>query len=80
MKWGEVREIYPNQFVKIKVLKSYFKNDEEVIDDVAVIDSIDESEATKELLSSKGDILVYHTSKENIVLKIRNKIGLRRIT
>lgn len=23
MKWAEVREKYPNQFVKIKILKSY---------------------------------------------------------
>lgn len=78
MKWAEVREKYPNQFVKIKILKSYSESDKEVVEEVAVIDSIDEYKATKELLSSKGDTLVYHTSKEKVVLTVRNKIGLRR--
>lgn len=78
MRWEEVRKLYPNQFVKIKILKSYFKHDKEFVEDVAIIGSVDRSEATKELLKSKGDTVVYHTSKEEVVLIIRNNIGLRR--
>ena len=78
MKWTEVRERYPNQFVKIKILKSHFENNKEIVDEVAVIESVDKGKATKELLASKGDTLVYHTSKEKIILTVRNIIGLRR--
>ncbi|HHW48999.1 MAG TPA: hypothetical protein GXX14_10350 [Clostridiaceae bacterium] len=78
MKWKEVRKIYPNQFVKFKILKSHVEEDNEYIDEVAVIGPIDDNHATKELLASQKGILVYHTSKENIVLKIRSRIGLRR--
>ncbi|HHY24314.1 MAG TPA: hypothetical protein GX527_08795 [Clostridiaceae bacterium] len=78
MKWEEVRELFPNQFVKIKVLESYIEDDKEKVCDVAVIKTVDESKATKELLSSKGDELVYHTSKEEVVIRLRNRIGLRR--
>ncbi len=79
MKWSEVRKLYPNQFVKIQVLKSHLEEDKEYIDDMAVIGRVIDFDATKELLNSKGDTLVYHTSKERIVLQIRNRIGLRRL-
>jgi len=79
MKWNEVRNIYPNQFVKLEVLKSHVENDAEYIDDIAVIGPISEEDATRELLSARDNILIYHTSKDNIMLKIRNRIALRRI-
>lgn len=78
MRWEEVRELFPNQFVKIKILESHIEGDKEIVCDVAVISTVDELKATKELLSSKEDELVYHTSKEEVVIRLRNRIGLRR--
>ncbi|MDR0271136.1 hypothetical protein [Paenibacillus sp.] len=78
MKWEEVREIYPNQFVKFEILHLEEQNNEQIIDDVAVIGPIKEEDATKELLNSKNNTLVYHTSKDQVVVKIRKAIGLRR--
>ena len=78
MKWEEVREIYPNQFVKFEILHSEEQNNEEIIDDVAVIGPVKEENATKELLNSKDNTLIYHTSKDRVVVKIRRAIGLRR--
>ncbi|WP_163538972.1 hypothetical protein [Gracilibacillus sp. YIM 98692] len=78
MKWSEVRQLYPSQFVKLKVLSSHIENDQEFIEDIAVIKPISDKLATKELLRSKGDELVYHTVHENIVLEVRQDVGLRR--
>lgn len=78
MKWLEVRKLYPNQFVKLKVLSSHYDNGQEFIEDIAIIKPIPDELATKELLKSKGDELVYHTANENIVLEIRQDVGLRR--
>ncbi|RXJ04448.1 hypothetical protein DS745_03420 [Anaerobacillus alkaliphilus] len=78
MKWSEVRKLYPNQFVKLKSLSSHIKGGQEIIDDMALISPVPDDIATKELLKSKGDELVYHTIHENIVLEIRQDIGLRR--
>jgi hypothetical protein len=78
VKWSEVRKLYPNQFVKVKSLSSHIKDGQEIIDDIAVISSVPDEMATKELLKSKGDELVYHTIHENIVLEIRQDVGLRR--
>lgn len=80
MKWEEARKIYPNQFVKLEVLKSHVENDAEYVDDIAVIGPVSEQDATRELLKSKDNLLVFHTSKENIILKIRNRIALRRMS
>lgn len=46
---------------------------------MAVIKSIPDELATKELLKAKGDEMVYHTANEEIVLEIRQDVGLRRI-
>ena len=79
MKWQDVRKLYPDQFVKIEILDSHTEMGKQFVDDVAVIEPINESNATKELLNSKNNTLVYHTSKENIVLEIRAGLGLRRV-
>lgn len=79
MKWNDVRNIYPDQFVKFEVLKSHVEKDKEYVDEIAVIGSVNDNDATKELLKAKDNILVYHTSKDNVVLKIRMRIGLRRV-
>lgn len=79
MKWNEVRNFYPNQFVKFEVLKSHIENDKEYVDEIAVIGPIADDEATRELLESKDNVLIYHTANEVVVIKLRTRIGLRRV-
>ena len=79
MKWDEVRKKYPDQFVKIEILKSHIEDGKQYVDEVAVIEPVNDTEATEELLKSKENIIVYHTSKKQIVLEIRDGLGLRRV-
>lgn len=73
MKWKAVRELYPNQFVLLKVLKYHTIDDKRYIDDVAVVKPIeDPKEATKLLVNGEADDLVYHTKNEEIVVKVKN--------
>ncbi len=54
MKWQEVRELYPNQFVKFEVLESQVIGNKEYVEDVAVIKAIlDGKEAMKEFVNCK---------------------------
>lgn len=78
MKWQEVQQIYLNQFVKFEVLHSEETENQEVIDDVAVIGPVSDEEATRELLNSREKTLVCHTSKDQVIVKIRKNVGLRR--
>jgi len=78
MKWQEVQHIYPNQFVKFEILHSEEMENQEIIDEVAIINPVTDDDATRELLNSNDNTLVYHTSKDRIIVKIRRNIGLRR--
>jgi hypothetical protein len=80
MKWEEVRNLYPNQFVKMQVLQSHIEENKKFIDEVAVINAISDSkEATKELVNAKENILVYHTGNAQVVLEIRSIKGYRGV-
>jgi len=80
MKWQEVRETYPDQFVKMQVLNYRIIENKKYIDEVAVIKPLkDGKEATTELVHSKDDVLVYHTKNEEIIIEIRNITGFRGI-
>lgn len=80
MKWEEVRKIYPNSFVKIKILKAHIRDNIRYIDDMAVIEAFEDNvEATRELVRAKNDILIYHTSNEMIEIKIKSIFGYRGV-
>jgi len=73
MKWEEVRKLYPDQFVYMKVLNTQIKDNKEFIDDVAVIKPVSNpKEVTDLLVHGKDDDLVYHTANEQIILEVRN--------
>lgn len=48
------------------------------MDEIAVIGPIADDKATRELLESKDNVLIYHTANEVVVIKLRTRIGLRR--
>ena len=80
MKWEEVRKIYPNKFVKVQILKSHIEDNIRYIDDMAVVQAYDdEKEATRELVRTKDDILVYHTGKDKIEVPIKQIFGFRGV-
>lgn len=78
MKWEEVRKLYPDQYVKLNILDYHFEDNKKIVTDVALINVINDSKlATKELLKSRSNTIVYHTGSEKIVIEMRNPIGLR---
>lgn len=73
MKWQEVRNIYPNQYVLLEILNSHTEKNVQFVDEVALIKAIkDPQEATRELLKCKNNNFVYHTGQEEIVIELRN--------
>ena len=80
MKWEDVRNTYPNQWVKMNIIKSHTQDGKEYIDDMDVIKTIiSDREAGRELVKSKENEVVYHTSHDEIYLEIRNVFGFRVI-
>lgn len=80
MKWKEVREEYPNQWVKIKIIDYNVTDNKKTIKDMKVIKSFDDDKtASRELGNCKEDEVVYHTSNEKIYLEIKNMFGFRLV-
>lgn len=80
MKWEEVRKTYPDKFVKLQILESHMEEDKKYIDEMAVMKVIEDNrEATKELVNSRDNTLVYHTGNEEIYVIVRNIRGYRGV-
>lgn len=79
MKWDEVRTLYPNQWVKLKVIDSHTDDNYLHVDEMEVIKTIDNDKtATIELTKSTGNGLVFHTSHDMIKTKLIKSLGLFR--
>ena len=80
MKWKKVREEYPGQWVKIKILNYNITDNKKIIKDMEVLKSFDDEKiANRELGNCKEDEVVYHTSNEKIYLEIKNMFGFRLV-
>jgi hypothetical protein len=79
MKWEEVRQLYPNKFVKLEILKSHVIDDKEYVDDVFVIKAIsDNKEAMQEFINCKNKQVIYSTKNEDFIIDVVKHIGIRR--
>ncbi|MGL5712985.1 MAG: hypothetical protein ACRCXT_17610 [Paraclostridium sp.] len=78
MKWNEVRDMYPNTFIKFEVIESHIENDKEIVDDIALIKVIsDGKEAMKEHIKCKQGQYIYNTAKTNLEIQMIKYIGIR---
>lgn len=77
MKWSEVRDRFPDQFVLVEEIASHVEGDRVLVDDVAVIRAILEEEATKTLMECRDKMFVYHTGNDSVVIELRRRPGLR---
>jgi hypothetical protein len=71
MKWQEVRELFPNQFVLVSILEYHEEGNKKIVDEVAPIRSISDEDANKEFFKVEQGNIVYHTSNEECVIHIR---------
>lgn len=71
MKWQEVRELFPDQFVLVSILNYHEEGNKKIIDEVAPIRSISEQDANKEFFQVEPGSLVYHTSNQDFVIHLR---------
>jgi len=74
MQWSEARRLYPNTFLLLEEKKSHIENNEMHVEEVAVIRALsDGKEALDELMTAKGDVFVFHTKHEKVIMPIRAK-------
>lgn len=80
MKWQEVRELYPNKFVKIEVIESHVVDEKEYVDEVAVIKAIEDSkEAMREFVKCKNKEIIYSTKNKEFIIDVVKHISPIRL-
>jgi hypothetical protein len=77
MKWQQVRDLFPDQFVLLSILDYYEENDKKVITEVAPVRVIPDEDANREFFSALPGSIVYHTSNEQCVIHLRKDPLLR---
>ncbi len=79
MTWDEVRKLYPDQFVKFKIIESHIEGNKEYVDEVAIIKAIEDGkEAMKEFIQRKEGEYIYSTKNEKLIIDLVKHIGIRR--
>lgn len=71
MKWQEVRELFPHQFVLVAILHYHVVEDTKIVDEVAPIRAISDNDANKKFFRAKSGEMVYHTTKKEFIIYIR---------
>lgn len=71
MKWQEVRELFPDQFILVSILNYHEEGNKKIVDEVAPIRTLSEQEANKEFFQAEPGNLVYHTSNQEFVIHLR---------
>lgn len=83
MRWQEVRQHYPQQWVLLESLQAHSDGAQRVLDQVAVINSYHTSseamQAYQQLhqLSPDREMYVLHTSQEQLQIRERRWVGIR---
>ncbi|ATY84494.1 hypothetical protein CVV65_05585 [Kyrpidia spormannii] len=71
MRWAEVREMFPNQWIAVIPIGAYAKHGKEFVDEVAILDFHPEQHGDEPIIQS-GRVKVwftYHTSQKHIVFE-----------
>lgn len=84
MKWGDVRNTYPSQWVIIEAVEAHSEGNKRIIDKIAVIDSFMDGtrnvlleNAKLQRLYSGREIFVVHTSRSELDIEERRWVGVR---
>jgi len=84
MRWAEVREVYPGQWLVIEALESRTEGDRHIVGDIAVIERCADGEAAlasyRRLHLEYPQRLLYyvHTDREQLDITERQWVGVRR--
>lgn len=85
MKWQQIREHHPEQWLLIEAVKAHTEDDQRILEEISVIDeytcSQDAMQAYRNLHleDPEREMFVVHTSRSELDIKIRRWVGLRGV-
>jgi hypothetical protein len=85
MKWEEIRNHYPNQWILAEAIKAHTESDKRIVEDIAVINIFSDSPpAMKAYIrlhreSPERELYVLHTDRKELDITERRWTGIRGI-
>ena len=83
MQWPEIRERFPHKWLLIEVIKAHTDGKKRVFEDIAVLDTFDDSLAALHHFSNlhkelpQRELFVLHTDKEKLDITEYAWMGIR---
>ena len=83
MKWQEIREHYPQQWILIEAIKAHSEANKRVLEQLAVVaafrDSVTAMKSYTQLHreAPERELYVFHTSRETLEIAERRWLGIR---
>jgi hypothetical protein len=83
MKWSELREHCPNQFVLVEAISAYSKNHKRIIEEMGLVkqyqNAVDAWNGYKKIRRDfpEKELYIFHTSQEQIEVEEQYFIGIR---
>jgi len=83
MKWEEIREHYPHQWLLVEAIKAHSESGQRVLDQLAVISTFQDSNAALQNYrqfhreSPTRELYVLHTDREHLEILERTWLGIR---
>ena len=85
MKWQEIREHYPQQWILIEAIKAYSEAGKRMLEQLAVVGTFPDSVAAMKSYAQlhreapKRELYVFHTSRETLDITERRWLGIRGV-
>ncbi len=85
MKWQQIREHHPEQWLLIEAVRAYTVEDQRILEDISVIDEYECSQdamhayRTLHLEDPEREMFVVHTSRPKLDIKIKRWVGIRGV-
>jgi hypothetical protein len=83
MRWSEIREHYPEQWLLVEALKAHSSADRRIVEQLAVLGVFPDSVAAMRTYAefhreSPGrELYVFHSSRETLDIRERQWLGIR---
>lgn len=85
MKWSEIRNHYPHQWLLVEAIKAYSEAGKRILEDLAVVETFaDSTAAMRGYLklhreAPRRELLVLHTDREELDVTERRWLGIRGV-
>lgn len=85
MKWSDLRQIYPSQWLLVEAIAAHSEENQRVLEELAVIDAFADSTAAWQRYiqlhreAAGREFYILHTDRENLQITERVWLGIRLV-